>query len=810
MTDFDLSGFLLQFFDEAKERLVAVNRRLVLLESGKLDEQGLAQLCRDAHTIKGSAEMLGVKDISALSHLLEDAVAFVKAEKPDPKSHPMMQFIFDIHDQLVERLKHPDAEIRIDSAPYAEQFNKICGKTSEIKKAEQAEGNTAPVQKEGAEPAVRRRPRKPAAKKMTINRNLIAAVMGTIEGSLKKPKPEKGSDQAVSKQKGGDADISVAVEEICFRPDIASLEQASKREVDNSSGNFLRVDRSRLNRLSNQIIELSSDRYRSSALEGELDRLMQDFIQLRELLFAPSSTQESVDHRSEFDQRLRQLHKTGEHLRMQQRRSSAMLDDLRKQVFGLMLRPISSLFSVFPRTVRDLAARSGKKVQLLISGDAIEMDQLAAESLSEPLIHLINNAVAHGIETPEERLAAGKPEEAQITITARQQGTKVCIEVIDDGRGIKIEQLRNKAVSSGIISASEAEEMDSSEILELIFHPGFSTLAVANEAAGRGIGLNVVMNAMREVTGSVHIQTQPGKGTKFILNLPVSVAIQKANTFSVAGNRFGMLSNLIVKVLSLDTQTVEKGHGAYHQGYISYQGHRVPIIDLYPALNTSERSHQGSNIMIVEHFEGFLGVLVDEVHDECEIIVRDIDPYLKFYQPVGLMGNAIAEDGTVLLLIEPNGLKEMWRTSPEYDSGLIEEATAAEASEFSHKVLLVDDSTIALKIEKMIFESLGFTVETAVGGMDALEKIGLQVYQLMVTDMKMPGIDGAELIAQVRADERYAELPIMVIATLEAEKDKKRAMQAGANAFLGKRHLKGHEDLLNKTIRSILGIDVGE
>jgi len=475
-----------------------------------------------------------------------------------------------------------------------------------------------------------------------------------------------------------------------------------------------------------------------------------------------------------------------------------------------MLRPISSLFSVFPRTVRDLAARSGKKVQLLISGDAIEMDQLAAESLSEPLIHLINNAVAHGIETPEERLAAGKPEEAQITVTAKQQGTEVCIEVIDDGRGIEIEQLRNKAVSSGIISASEAEEMDSSEILELIFHPGFSTLAVANEAAGRGVGLNAVLNAMREVTGSVHFQTQPGQGTKFILNLPVSVAIQKANTFSVAGNRFGMLSNLIVKVLSLDTQTVEKGHGAYHQGYISYEGHRVPIIDLYPALNTTERNQHGSSIMIVEHFEGFLGVLVDEVHDEREIIVRDIDPYLKFYQPVGLMGNAIAEDGTVLLLIEPNGLKEMWRTSPEYDSSLIDEATAAETPEFSHRVLLVDDSTIALKIEKMIFESLGFTVETAVGGMDALEKIGLQVYQLLVTDMKMPGIDGAELIEQVRADERHAELPIMVIATLEAEKDKKRVMQAGANAFLGKRHLKGHEDLLNKTIRSILGIDVGE
>ena len=808
MTDFDLSGFLAQFFDEANERLVAVNRRLVLLESGKLDEQGMAQLCRDAHTIKGSAEMLGVKDISALSHLLEDAIEYVKAENSDPKTDPMMQFIFDLHDLLQERLEHPDAEIRVDSAPYAAQFNKLCGKTSKAKKGEPTVDKAVQVQEEGAKPVVRKRPRKPAAKKMTVNRNLIAAVMGTIEGSLKDPKSEKTSEETVVAKKP-EADVVTEAEEICFRPEIGSLELESERAVDDSSGNFLRVDRSRLNRLSNQIIELSSDRYRSSALEGELDRLMQDFKLLREQLFNPASTAAKVDQSAEFDQRLRHLHKAGEQLRMQQRRSSVMLDDLRKQVFGLMLRPISSLFSVFPRTVRDLAARSGKKVQLLISGDAIEMDQLAAESLSEPLIHLINNAVAHGIETPEERLAAGKPEEAQITITAKQVGTEVFIEVIDDGRGIEIEQLREKAVSSGLISASEAEEMDSSEVLELIFHPGFSTLSVANESAGRGIGLNVVLNVMREITGSVHIHSQPGKGTKFILHLPVSVAIQKANTFAIAGYRFGMLSNLIVKVLPQHSQTIEKGHGAYHQGYISYEGHRVPIIDLYQALNTPKSDQHGSSIMIVEHFEGFLGVLVDAVEDEREIIVRGIDPYLKFYQPVGLMGNAIAEDGTVLLLIEPNGLKEMWRTSPEYDSELVDEATAGTA-EFSHRVLLVDDSTIALKIEKMIFESLGFTVDTAVGGMDAMEKIDLHAYQLLVTDMKMPGIDGAELIEQVRADKRYAELPVMVIATLEAEKDKKRAVKAGANAFLGKRHLKGHEDLLNKTIRSILGIDVEE
>lgn len=801
MTDFDLSSFLVQFFDEAKERLITVNRSLVLLESGNLDEQGLAQLCRDAHTIKGSAEMLGVKDISALSHLLEDGVEFVRSEKLVSGSHPMTQFLFDLHDLLQDRLKHPDAESRIDVSPVVDQFNALRGGLPELETS--ATVNKAKEQKGGGGLAARKRARRPAVK-MSVNKNIIAAVMGSIEGSLKENSNKDESVIEVTARARKPEEESKE-EEICFRPAIDSLEKVHD-SLEENSGNFLRVDRSRLNRLSNQIIELTSDRYRSSSLESDLEGLMHDFKQLRQQLFESGVLQGRIDHSSEFDQRLRQLHKTGEQLRMQQRRSSAMLDDLRKQVFGLMLRPISSLFSLFPRTVRDLAARNGKKVQLLISGDAVEMDQLAAESLSEPLIHLINNAVAHGIETPEERLAAGKPEEAQITITARQQGTEVCIEVIDDGRGIEIEQLRDKAVSSGIITASESQEMDSSELLELIFHSGFSTLAVANEAAGRGIGLNVVLNVMREVTGSVHIQTQPGKGTKFILKLPVSVAIQKANTFSVAGNRFGMLSNLIVKVLPKHAQTIETGQGAYHQGFINYEGHRVPLIDLYPALtlNTTSYDQHGSSIMVIEHFEGFLGVLVDEVHDEREIIVRDIDPYLKFYQPVGLMGNAIAEDGTVLLLIEPNGLKEMWRTSPEFDTALTE---VVDRAGFDQRVLLVDDSTIALKVEKVMFESLGFTVDIAVGGMDALEKIGLQSYQLLVTDMKMPGIDGAELIKRVRAEPRYAELPILVIATLEAENDHKRAKKAGANAFLSKRQLKGREGVLVNTLISILGID---
>lgn len=804
MSDFDLSGFLLQFFEEAKERLSEVNRRLVLLESGNLDQEGLAQLCRDAHTIKGSAEMLGATDISALSHLLEEAVAVVMREKLPSGSHPMTQFLFDLHDRLQERLLHPDNESRIDTEPFEKRFQALCAELDAVVKATSNEDKDNQSATKATQ--LKRRPRKSSGKKVRVNRNIIAAVMGSIEGSLEENRAGSSSKNKEAEKPADAEGIENTVKEdevISFRPELKSLEAESEESSEESSGNFLRVDKSRLSRLSNQIIELSSDRYRGSSLEDEYEVLMLDLKLLRQQLFENRHDAPSPNQKSEFDQRLRQMHKLGEQLRLHQKRSASMLDDLRNQVFGLMLRPIASLFSVFPRTVRDLASRSGKKVQLLISGDAIEMDQLAAAALSEPLIHLINNAVAHGIEAPEERIKADKPEEAQITIVARQMGAEVTIEVVDDGRGIDVELLREKAEASGIISSSEAEEMNESEILELIFHPGFSTLSEANENAGRGIGLNVVVNAMRELTGSVHIQTQSGKGTKFILNLPVSVAIQKANAFTVAGQQFGMLSNLIKSTLPLDQQQIKTGQGAFHQGYINFDGHRVPIIDLYPVLKSSSSAQQGSNIMIVEHFEGYLGILVDEVLDEREIIVREIDPYLKFYQPVGLMGNAIAEDGTVLLLIEPNGLKEMWRTSPEYEP----DQTRSDLPTFNQRVLLVDDSSIALKIEKMMFESLGFSVDTAVGGMDAIEKISLHEYQLLVTDMKMPGIDGVDLIEKLKAQKAYRDIPVLVIATHEAEPDRQRALNAGADAFLGKRQMKGHQKELAATLVEILGID---
>jgi len=289
--------------------------------------------------------------------------------------------------------------------------------------------------------------------------------------------------------------------------------------------------------------------------------------------------------------------------------------------------------------------------------------------------------------------------------------------------------------------------------------------------------------------------------------LPVSVTVQNAIAFRIANNHFGLLSQFIHQILPLSGQEIRKGHGPFRQGYLKYEGHRVPVIDLHQPLGGSRAANPGENasVMIVEHIEGFLGIVVDEVYQAREIIVREIDPYLKHYHPLGLMGNAIIDDGSVLLLIEPNGLKEMWRTAP--DAELLTD-TRKQAGNFDQHILLVDDSSIALEIEKNMFEVLGLKVDTAVGGEDALDKLALNEYALLVTDFDMPGINGAGLIKSVRGRQGVnATIPIMVLASRGSISDQKDAEEAGADTYLIKRQLKGHVNDLIARLNDLLGIN---
>ena len=816
MSGFDLSNFLASFFDEARERLGSINQHLVNFESGSISEEELVDLRRDAHTIKGSALMLGVKDVGGVGHLFEDAIEQL-IQHPEWRTADMIQFLYDLHDQLAKRLDDPDGNELLEPDALRLSYNDL------VKALQSGSADTTVEVAKGEEEV-----------EAPVNESVETGLIGADEAAewKKNRRSEEVAEEVVFSEPSDieqieaildESDEAIAedfesqtltplpqesVDEIDdFRPDISRVEMKHTGQR-HGSGRFLRVDAERLEELSNHVIELSTEQARGQSIEQTMNALHLQTRALRRewqqfkggLATADERDIEAGMRRLDeaLDSQVRKTRFFIDEYGHNQVRSGLMLKDLRDQVLSLMLRPLDSIFSTFPRAIRDVAVRSNKRVNLQVAGKSVEIDQGVAETLVEPLVHLLNNAVAHGIESPEERAEAGKPEEGQITILARQSGNEVRIEVVDDGRGIDSERVKEVAVKRGVTTQAEADAMDSAEILEMIFRPGFSTHDDVDDLAGRGIGMNVVQDTLRRLTGAIRIHTKVGDGSRFILSVPVRIAVQQALLFRMGDQQFGMLTHMIDQAIPLKKQSLEKGAGG--KDFIRYGNHQVPIVDLRRMMTNDVNSLSDfPYVLIAEHIEGFVGIVIDELYSDHEIVVRDLDPYIKRYQPQGLMGNSIAADGSILLLLEPYGIKEMGRTSPD-DEVYVE---VSEEDKFNFRVLLVDDSLIARKVEQGILEHIGFDVDTAIDGLDALSKLESETYDMVVTDLEMPRLDGFGLVRRMRNQPQHEDLPILIISTRESAEDRMRAMEAGADAYLVKQQLDS-ENLL-KSIRMLIG-----
>ncbi|MDQ6978215.1 MAG: response regulator [Ghiorsea sp.] len=815
MADFDLSNFLASFFDEARERLSAINQALVAFESGSLNETGLVALRRDAHTIKGSALMLGVNDIGKIAHVFEDMVESL-IEHSDWQKPVAIQFLYDLHDLLEKRLADVDNPELIDTKAAEAKYTEVI----------------ATLQKDAADLAVA---------ESNLHDDLATSLVKEVEAlnlpekvlnetshhdiedhddlsltniniQLESAFPESKGQDNTDRLSAADAvdeetvfEMPLLAPESAFRPKISAEDQKVVGERK-SSGRFLRVDAERLEALSHHIIEMStvqsSQGQRNQKLKEAqlgLRLLRREWQQMRFRFAQQPSMADSLKVMDRLiEDQLRKTQQLMEESRFQEEHQSLTLKELRDQVLSLMLRPLDSIFATFPRAVRDIANKIGKRVNLVVDGKSVEMDQGVAESLVEPLIHLLNNAVAHGIEDADERERLGKPKDGQVTIIARQNGSEVQIEVMDDGRGIDPEFIRKAAVKRGVTTQDEVDLMDSAEVLELIFRPGFSTLTEVDEMAGRGIGMNIVQDAIRKLTGSIKIHSEVGQGARFTISVPISIAVQEALMFKIGAQRYGMLTHLIEQAIVYNEKDII--HGAAGKRFLKYNNHQVPIVDLRAMMYGSNMQLSDTPYIIVaEHIEGFVGIMVDELLGDGEVVVHDLDPYVKRYQPQGLMGNTIVEDGSVMMLLEPYGIKEMGRTSPNQAINI----EVKEEDKLRFNILLVDDSLIAREVEKKIFESLGFVVETAIDGMDALEKLEASTYDMVVTDLEMPRLDGFGLVRQIRNQPKYEDLPIMVISTRESSEDRLRALEAGADSYLVKQHLDAES--IVSTVKALVG-----
>jgi len=797
---FDLSDFVGAFFDEARERLVAIEGRLVRFEQGKLPEEELVALRRDAHTIKGSALMLGLKDIGEAAHVFEDAMQHL-IDHPEHRNPSFVNFLFELHDALSKRMADgaEGAAIEVD-AWRARLERLIRGEEdqqapAQERKPEEEAPTAAPLI--GAEEVQARKTEELEEEPSELLDALQQEIAGKTEQVAfaseeeAKPLPPKEAEEAEG------------TEENPYRPNVDAVRMQA-RAVRRTSGRFLRVDAERVEALANRLIELTMQKERGEDLMRQAEAAMAalDAAERRLQMLPRAGGDEAWAQAFDaIDAARRRWRAVLDAIEIEQQRTGLMLDELRDEVMRLMLRPLDTVFAMFPRAVREVASKEGKKVRLVVAGESVEIERSVAEALGEPLVHLINNAIVHGIEPPEERKALGKPEEGQVSIIASQHGNEIRIEVIDDGRGIDVEKIKQVAIERGVTTAAEAEAMDRTELLELIFRPGFSTREGAGTFAGRGIGLNAVQSVIRRHTGVIRIETEVGKGTRFIISLPVSVAVQRALVFRIGDQKFAMLAHMVDHVSPFSPEMAlqdEKGRAA-----IRYGKALAPLIDLR-GLIAPKSEREGGYLIFAEHIEDYVGIVADELLGEPEIVVRELDPYLKRYELPGVMGVTLLPDGDVVFLLEPNGLKEMGRTSP--DVRLREEAERAEAKQAEQarglRVLLAEDSLIAREVEKRMLEAAGFAVEVAIDGQDALDKLKLFKPDVIITDIEMPRLDGFGLVQRVRNMPELSSVPIMVISTRESAEDRMRALDAGADAYLVKQQLTSEQ--LRRTIDELL------
>jgi two-component system chemotaxis sensor kinase CheA len=457
-----------------------------------------------------------------------------------------------------------------------------------------------------------------------------------------------------------------------------------------------------------------------------------------------------------------------------------MLDNLLEDIKHVLMLPFSSLLEAFPKMVRDIARAEGKQVEFEIRGGEVEIDRRILAGIKDPLIHLVRNSVDHGIEPPAERLRAGKPERGRITVAISQiGGDKVEILVADDGRGIDTARVRAKAVASGLVSEDAAAGLTESEIHDLLFRSGFSTSALITEISGRGLGLAIVREKASEYGGSVSVQSRPGEGTTFRLVLPVTLATFRGVVVEVQQRRFVIPTMNVERVLRVqreDVATVE------NRSSIAYEGRPLALVRLAEVLElpgAEEELPEVFPVLVLSAAGRRLAFVVDQVVNEREVLVKGLGKFLQRVRNVAAA--TVFGSGEIAPILNAIDLVKSARRAGARP------APAAPQEKRAAAILVAEDSVTSRMLLQGILEGAGYTVKTAVDGAEAFAMLRTEPFDLLVSDVEMPRMDGFQLTAKVREHEELAELPVVLVTSLDSQKDRERGIDVGANAYIVKR-----------------------
>jgi two-component system, chemotaxis family, sensor kinase CheA len=796
----------------SQERLQNLEAGILQLEQAPQQLEVLEDLLREAHSLKGDSRVVGVTTIEAVTHTLEEVLGKIQRQEitlNTQLSDRLYQTLDGMQKLLEEALTGKPSEIEVEIL-----IDRLIEATEQSEK--QLEQKSEPSEK----PEVIEFKASPEPEtEQTKQRSIPILTEEEREALSLTHQPRKEIvEQAVAISTTDDRQnlsLVEAVNELAVLP--TKIEQPYQIDT-------VRVPTKALDKLITQVGELIVSKTRMTHTIEEIENISSLWKELKVTGFQKPNLNGYEQETEPIELRLEQKI---EYLRTIAQENNTKLEfvagELESKIANLRQLPLSQVFQLFPRLVRDLAKEQAKEVQLVVEGGDTQVDKKILEEIKDPLMHLIRNAIDHGIETPTERIRSGKPAQATVRLAGYQAGNKIIIEIKDDGRGLNIEKIKNTAIKRGLYYPEELEKMSLSQIQSLIFYPGFSTCNLITEVSGRGVGMDVVKNNIEKLKGIIEIDSTPDRGCTFSLKLPTTLAKSDVLLVDVHGIVHAIPVDFVEANLQIDPEQVFPLEG---RDTISVDGKAVSVANLANLLKitnspayaiAAKPEHIATRLkpcVLMKIGEEKFGLIVDRLLDVIDVAFKPQSKILRRVRNVA--GATILGTGEVCIILSAADLLESLKGNnsslsakngsrlkmlPQSQPGMGSNS-ASLLNKGKYKILLVEDSLLVRTQEKRLLEAADYEVVTAVDGLDGYNKLESNYFDAVISDIEMPNLDGFSLTEKIRQNDLYSELPIVLVTSLATEEDKRKGAEAGANAYIVKGQF--NQDVLLDTLAKLI------
>ncbi|WP_095077522.1 hybrid sensor histidine kinase/response regulator [Pseudomonas sp. Irchel s3h17] len=757
---------LLELFSlEAEAQTQVLSAGLLALERDPTQADHLEACMRAAHSLKGAARIVGVDAGVSVAHVMEDCL--VSAQEGRLFLHP---------EHIDALLQGTDLLMRIATPGSANTGpNDIDGYVALMGRLLDPAAVAAPVMAQtllsATAPMAELQLDPPAPPAPTMESPDTASLLATPAEAVHKTKRVTESGERV---------LRVTAERLNSLLDLSSKSLVETQRLKPYLSTMQRLKRIQNNSL--RALENLNVHLKEQALGLEAQEALDD---ARRLL--AESQQLLAEKTAELDEFAWQA----------SQRAQVLYDT----ALACRMRPFADVLTGQARMVRDLGRSLGKQVRLEIDGEKTQVDRDVLEKLEAPLTHLLRNAVDHGIEMPEQRLLAGKPAEGLIRLRASHQAGLLVLELSDDGNGVDLERVRRSIVERQLSPSETAAQLSEEELLTFLFLPGFSLRDTVTEVSGRGVGLDAVQHMVRQLRGAVVLEQKAGEGSHFHLEVPLTLSVVRSLVVEVGEEAYAFPLAHIERMCDLEPDEIVQVEGRQH---FWHEGRHVGLVAASQLLQrpASQTSPATLKVVVIRERDAVYGVAVERFIGERTLVVLPLDERLGKVQDIS--AGALLDDGSVVLIVD---VEDMLRSVEKLlNTGRLERIArhSQQAAQVARKrILVVDDSLTVRELQRKLLLNRGYDVAVAVDGMDGWNALRSEDFDLLITDIDMPRMDGIELVSLLRRDNRLQSLPVMVVSYKDREEDRRRGLEAGADYYLAKASF--HDDALLDAVVELIG-----